>query len=96
VSKAQRPALPQLAQFRRIMIKVGSSLLVDPQQGAVKRDWLATLAGDMAGLHQDGADVLVVSSGAVALGRSVLGLPKGSFDLRGVADHAQPLAAPAR
>ncbi|HLH12965.1 MAG TPA: glutamate 5-kinase, partial [Methylovirgula sp.] len=63
------------------MIKVGSSLLVDPQQGAVKRDWLATLAGDMAGLHQDGADVLVVSSGAVALGRSVLGLPKGSLKL---------------
>ncbi len=81
MSKAQRPALPQLAQFRRIMIKVGSSLLVDPQQGAVKRDWLATLAGDMAGLHQDGADVLVVSSGAVALGRSVLGLPKGSLKL---------------
>jgi len=63
------------------MIKVGSSLLVDPVQGAVKREWLATLADDIAALHKDGADVLVVSSGAIALGRSVLGLPKGPLKL---------------
>ncbi len=80
-TQAQRAALPRLAQFRRIMIKVGSSLLVDPAQGAVKRDWLATLADDIAGLHKSGADVLVVSSGAIALGRSVLGLAPGPLKL---------------
>ncbi|MGH6817280.1 MAG: glutamate 5-kinase [Methylovirgula sp.] len=63
------------------MIKVGSSLLVDPVQGAVKREWLETLADDIADLHRDGADVLVVSSGAIALGRSVLGLAPGSLKL---------------
>ena len=74
-------ALPKLVQFRRITIKVGSSLLVDPARGAVKRDWLAALADDIAGLHKIGADVLVVSSGSVALGRSVLGLPGGPLKL---------------
>ena len=74
-------ALPKLVQFRRIAIKVGSSLLVDPARGAVKRDWLTALANDIAGLHKVGADVLVVSSGAVALGRSVLGLPGGPLKL---------------
>ncbi len=73
--------VPRLSNFRRIMIKVGSSLLVDPAQGAVKREWLATLADDIAALHGDGADVLVVSSGAIALGRSVLGLAKGPLKL---------------
>ncbi len=74
-------ALPKLVQFRRITIKVGSSLLVDPARGEVKRDWLAALADDIAGLHKIGADVLVVSSGSVALGRSVLGLPGGPLKL---------------
>jgi glutamate 5-kinase len=73
--------MPKLVQFRRITIKVGSSLLVDPARGAVKRDWLTALAGDIAGLHKIGADVLVVSSGSVALGRSVLGLPGGPLKL---------------
>ncbi|MGP8231307.1 MAG: glutamate 5-kinase [Methylovirgula sp.] len=75
------PALPKLVQFRRITIKVGSSLLVDPVRGEVKRDWLAALADDIAGLHKLGIDVLVVSSGSVALGRSVLGLPDGPLKL---------------
>ena len=63
------------------MIKVGSSLLVEPSPGVVKREWLATLADDIAALHKDGADILVVSSGAIALGRSVLGLAKGPLKL---------------
>ena len=67
--------LPRLDQFKRIVVKVGSSLLVDRARGEVKRDWLQALADDLAALHRRGADVLVVSSGAVALGRSVLGLP---------------------
>jgi glutamate 5-kinase len=74
-------SVPRFAQFRRIMIKVGSSLLVDPAQGAVKREWLATLADDISALHKEGAGVLVVSSGAIALGRSVLGLAKGPLKL---------------
>ncbi len=73
--------LPQLAQFKRIVVKVGSSLLVDRARGEVKRDWLHGLTDDLAALHRRGADVLVVSSGAVALGRSVLGLPPGALKL---------------
>ncbi len=73
--------LPRLDQFKRIVIKVGSSLLVDRSLGKVKRDWLHALADDLADLHRRGADVLVVSSGAVALGRSVLGLPAGALKL---------------
>jgi glutamate 5-kinase len=72
---------PSLDSFRRIVVKVGSSLLVDPRKAEAKRDWLAKLAGDLAALHRRGADVLVVSSGAVALGRSVLGLPQGPLPL---------------
>jgi glutamate 5-kinase len=72
---------PSLASFRRIVVKVGSSLLVDPREADVKRSWLTKLADDLAELHRRGADVLVVSSGAVALGRSVLGLPKGALPL---------------
>ncbi len=73
--------LPRLDQFKRIVVKVGSSLLVDRARGEVKRDWLHGLADDLAALHRRGADVLVVSSGAVALGRSVLGLPPGALKL---------------
>jgi len=69
------PSLPNVRAFRRIVIKVGSSLLIDRSRGCVRKDWLHSLAEDIAYLHQPGADVLVVSSGAVALGHSVLGLP---------------------
>jgi glutamate 5-kinase len=67
--------LPSLKTFRRIVIKVGSSLLIDRALGCVKRSWLLSLAQDIADLHAQGADLLVVSSGAIALGRTVLGLP---------------------
>ncbi len=72
---------PRLDQFRRITIKVGSSLLVDSTQGTLRREWLETLADDVAGLHKRGADILIVSSGAIALGRSVLGYPTGPLKL---------------
>lgn len=72
---------PDISSFRRIVIKVGSSLLVDPEAAAVKRQWLSRLADDIAALHRGGADILVVSSGAVALGRSVLGFPHGALAL---------------
>ncbi len=72
---------PALADFRRIVVKVGSSLLVDSKAGRVKEDWLASLAEDIAELHKGKRDVLVVSSGAIALGRAVLKLPKGPLKL---------------
>jgi glutamate 5-kinase len=72
---------PSLAQFRRVVIKVGSSLLVDRERGRLNAAWLAALAEDIADLHARGADVLVVSSGAIALGRTVLGLPSGALKL---------------
>ena len=62
-------------------MKVGSSLIVDPNKASAKRSWLKRLADDIADLHRAGADVLVVSSGAVALGRSVLGFPRGALKL---------------
>ena len=74
-------ALPELRQFNRIVVKVGSSLLVDRAAGAVKQAWLDALVEDIAALHRRGADVIVVSSGAIALGRTLLGLPKGALKL---------------
>ncbi len=71
---------PAIASFRRIVVKVGSSLLVDPTEGPKAR-WLAALADDLAALHARGIDVLVVSSGAIALGRTVLKYPKGALAL---------------
>src|SRR5256886_6647329 len=72
---------PALTDFRRIVVKVGSSLLVDAAAGRVHEDWLVSLAGDISGLHAGRRDILVVSSGAIALGRSVLKLPKGALKL---------------
>jgi glutamate 5-kinase len=72
---------PRLNEFRRIVIKVGSSLLIDAARGEVKSDWLAALASDIAKLHHAGKDVLVVSSGSIALGRSRLKLPSGALKL---------------
>ena len=61
---------PALKNFRRIVVKVGSSLLIDSGAGEVRSAWLAALAADIAKLHGEGRDVLVVSSGSIALGRS--------------------------
>lgn len=72
---------PALSSFRRVVIKVGSALLVDRARGRLKAAWLAALAEDIADLHARGADVLVVSSGAIAMGRSVLPLPAGPLRL---------------
>jgi len=72
--------LPDFSAFRRIVVKVGSSLLVDPVSG-LKSDWLSALGDDLAALHRSGKDLLVVSSGAIALGRGVLGLKRGPLKL---------------
>lgn len=69
-----------LAPYKRIVLKIGSSLLVDRQDG-LKVEWLQSLADDVAGLRKAGHEVLIVSSGAIALGRGLLGLPAGSLKL---------------
>src|SRR4051794_6840243 len=74
-------ARPALKNFRRIVVKVGSSLLIDSDAGEVRASWLAALAADIAKLHGEGRDVLVVSSGSIALGRSRLKLPRGTLKL---------------
>ena len=66
-----------LAQARRVVVKIGSSLLIDSATRAVARDWLASLAQDIAALRQQGREVIVVSSGAVALGRGRLNTSPG-------------------
>ncbi|HYK80691.1 MAG TPA: glutamate 5-kinase [Micropepsaceae bacterium] len=70
-----------LAGAKRIVVKVGSTLLVDSAAGAFKRDWLASLAADVAALKQAKKEVIVVSSGAIALGRRALKLKSGALRL---------------
>lgn len=69
-----------LKKYHRITVKIGSALLVDRTTG-LKREWLASLVDDIAELSQRGAEVLVVSSGAIALGRTILGLKGKSLKL---------------
>jgi len=64
-----------LSEYRRLVIKVGSSLLID-DDGHVHRDWLEGLAEDIASLQGDGHEVLIVSSGAIAIGSTVLDINK--------------------
>jgi len=73
--------LPTIHDFRRIVVKVGSSLLIDAAAGRLKQAWLASLIEDIAALHREKRDLLVVTSGAIALGRSVLRLPQGPLKL---------------
>jgi len=70
-----------LLQARRVVVKVGSALLVEAVSGNVNRAWLETLASDIARLRARGQDVLLVSSGAIALGRRQLGLDPGKLRL---------------
>lgn len=64
-----------LEAYRRLVIKVGSSLLIG-EDGELNRDWLDGLAEDIANLHRSGREVLVVSSGAIAIGSTILGINK--------------------
>lgn len=70
-----------LSTHKRLVVKIGSALLVDHENGVLRADWLASLAADIASLKKSGCDVIVVSSGAIALGRHVLGLPAGALKL---------------
>src|SRR5262245_53985880 len=76
-----RKPRPQWAEARRIVVKIGSSLIVDPVAGGINATWLEALAQDVASLAGAGKQVILVSSGAIALGRHVLGLPRGVLEL---------------
>ncbi|MGB8266747.1 MAG: glutamate 5-kinase [Candidatus Velthaea sp.] len=70
-----------LATARRLIVKIGSALLVDQATGEIRRDWLAALAEDIARCRARGQDVLLISSGAIAVGRRHLGLAGGALKL---------------
>ena len=82
MSIANRKATARrLAEAKRVCVKVGSALLVDSEKGRLNRAWLETFAADVARLRKRGQDVILVSSGAIALGRRHLGLPAGKLRL---------------
>ena len=66
---------------RRIVVKIGSALLVDRTTGRLRATWLNSLADDVAQLIAEGREVILVSSGAIALGRHIMTLPKGPLAL---------------
>lgn len=73
--------ISRLERARRIVIKIGSALLVDERTGAIKASWLSSLIDDLADARVRGSDIIIVSSGAIALGRRTLGLPRGTLKL---------------
>ena len=80
---------PEWTAARRVVVKIGSALLVERETGRLKREWLSSLMDDIAELARAGKDVVLVSSGAIALGRHALGLPKGAL----VLEQSQAAAA---
>ena len=64
-----------------LVIKIGSSLLADEDDGTLRKDWLRTIAEDIAEMHKSGQRILIVSSGAIALGRQNLSLQASSLKL---------------
>jgi glutamate 5-kinase len=81
VSRAARRSGSPLAAARRIVVKVGSALLVDERSGRLNRAWLESLVADLLRLRRRGQEIVLVSSGAVALGRRHLGLAPGPLPL---------------
>ncbi len=78
----------RIARAGRVVVKIGSALLVDAERGVVHRKWLESLAADIAVMRTRGQDVIIVSSGAIAVGRRYLGLAEGRLRL-----HEQQAAA---
>ena len=70
-----------LVDAKRMVIKIGSALLVDAETGELRHDWLLSLADDVARIRKRGTDVILVSSGSIALGRGILGLPQTTLAL---------------
>jgi glutamate 5-kinase len=82
MSIANRKATARrLAEAKRVCVKVGSALLVDPDKGRLNRAWLESFAADVARMRKRGQEVILVSSGAIALGRRHLGLSAGKLRL---------------
>ncbi len=77
----RKAAARRLIEARRVVIKVGSALLVDTDKGRLNRAWLETFAADVVRLRRRGQEVILVSSGAIALGRRHLGLNPGKLRL---------------
>ncbi len=71
----------RLLSARRLVVKIGSALLVDEETGAIRRDWLDALGDDVAECRRRGQEVLIVTSGAIAVGRRRLGLDSGKLRL---------------
>ncbi|MBB3175090.1 glutamate 5-kinase [Endobacter medicaginis] len=69
------PPRPDLTTARRLVVKIGSALLVDPEAADLRAGWLDSVVADIAWLRQRGCEVLVVSSGAISLARHRLALP---------------------
>jgi len=82
-------ARPEWKSAKRIVIKIGSALLTGRETGSLKTSWLEALGDDVARLRAENRQVIVVSSGAIALGRGALGLPRGPLKL----EEAQAAAA---
>jgi glutamate 5-kinase len=70
-----------LKDCRRLVVKIGSALLVDAETGTLRRDWLTSLCADIAALKRKSCEVLLVSSGAIALGRRALNFRPGALRL---------------
>ncbi|MDQ7246633.1 glutamate 5-kinase [Dongia sedimenti] len=70
-----------LATSKRVVVKIGSALLVDEESGDIRRKWLEALCDDVADLRKGGSEVVLVSSGAIAVGRRRLGLETGALRL---------------
>jgi glutamate 5-kinase len=77
----KRRTTASLASAKRLIVKIGSALLVDEESGGIRRKWLDALADDVAALRARGTDVILVSSGAIAVGRRHLGLATGTLRL---------------
>ncbi len=71
----------RLLSARRLVVKIGSTLLVNDETGAIRRDWLNALGDDVAECRRRGQEVLIVTSGAIAVGRRHLGLDSGKLRL---------------
>lgn len=80
-NSASDAVTPDLGAMRRVVVKIGSALLVDETSGRINTAWLNALVADVAGLMARGVEVILVSSGAIAVGRECLGLTRRSLRL---------------
>ena len=81
ISEAGNTVRPEWAAAHRIVVKIGSALLTDQATGRLKSDWLNSLLDDVAELAKAGKEIVLVSSGSIALGRHALKLPRGPLEL---------------